>query len=175
MHQLCAVLVEAIIPAASLRSCNRTWHITYAAEDIHTSCCWHHLQGCLALPPNTIDCTLARFDPYIMETYLDDLRDMKRQVYDLFKFNPELLTGPELSKGALHTFVSTIETLFALKLSTRYPNSQKLRGLTASCRSCVYLQAACACWHACVYTVTCQCCILRRNPQQDPPAAGTIR
>jgi hypothetical protein len=34
-----------------------------------------------------------------METYLDDLREMKRQVYDLFKFNPELLTGPELSKG----------------------------------------------------------------------------
>lgn len=40
-----------------------------------------------------------RFDPYIMETYLDDLREMKRQVYDLFKYNPELLTGPELSKG----------------------------------------------------------------------------
>jgi hypothetical protein len=35
-----------------------------------------------------------------METYLDDLREMKRQVYDLFKFKPELLPGPELSKGA---------------------------------------------------------------------------
>lgn len=43
--------------------------------------------------------SLPRFDPYIMETYLDDLREMKRQVYDLFKFRPELLPGPELSKG----------------------------------------------------------------------------
>jgi hypothetical protein len=34
-----------------------------------------------------------------METYLDDLREMRRQVYDLFKYKPELLTGPELSKG----------------------------------------------------------------------------
>lgn len=44
--------------------------------------------------------SLPKFDPYIMETYLDDLREMKRQVYDLFKFKPELLPGPELSKGA---------------------------------------------------------------------------
>lgn len=44
--------------------------------------------------------SLPRFDPYILETYLDDLREMKRQVYDLFKFKPELLPGPELSKGA---------------------------------------------------------------------------
>ncbi len=43
---------------------------------------------------------MYRFDAYIMETYLDDLRDMRRTVYDLFKFKPELLTGPELSKGA---------------------------------------------------------------------------
>jgi len=43
--------------------------------------------------------SLPKFDPYIMETYLDDLREMKRQVYDLFKFTPELLPGPELSKG----------------------------------------------------------------------------
>lgn len=34
-----------------------------------------------------------------METYLDDLRELKRQVYDLFKFTPELLTGTELTKG----------------------------------------------------------------------------
>jgi hypothetical protein len=44
--------------------------------------------------------SLPKFDPYIMETYLDDLREMKRQIYDLFKFKPELLPGPELSKGA---------------------------------------------------------------------------
>lgn len=43
--------------------------------------------------------SLPKFDTYIMETYLDDLREMKRQVYDLFKFKPELLPGPELSKG----------------------------------------------------------------------------
>jgi hypothetical protein len=36
-----------------------------------------------------------------METYLDDLRDLKRQVYDLFKYNPDALTPIEegLSKG----------------------------------------------------------------------------
>lgn len=44
--------------------------------------------------------TLPKFDPYIMETYLDDLRELKRQVHDLFKYKPELLPGPELSKGA---------------------------------------------------------------------------
>lgn len=45
---------------------------------------------------------LPRFDPYIMETYLDDLRDLKRTVYDLFKFRPELLPAVEegMSKGA---------------------------------------------------------------------------
>lgn len=43
--------------------------------------------------------TLPKFDTYIMETYLDDLREMKRQIYDLFKFKPELLPGAELSKG----------------------------------------------------------------------------
>lgn len=44
---------------------------------------------------------LPRFDPYVMETYLDDLRDLKRQVYDLFKFRPELLPVVEegMSKG----------------------------------------------------------------------------
>jgi hypothetical protein len=44
---------------------------------------------------------LPRFDPYVMETYLDDLRDLKRMVYDLFKFKPELLPVVEegMSKG----------------------------------------------------------------------------
>jgi len=39
--------------------------------------------------------SLPRFDPYIMETYMDDLRELKRQVYDLFKYRPELLTPVE--------------------------------------------------------------------------------
>lgn len=45
--------------------------------------------------------TLPRFDPYILETYLDDLRELKRQVYDLFKYKPELLPHTEegLTKG----------------------------------------------------------------------------
>lgn len=50
--------------------------------------------------------SLPRFDPYILETYLDDLREMKRQVYDLFKFKPELLPDPEMTKGK-HVCVST--------------------------------------------------------------------
>lgn len=51
--------------------------------------------------------SLPKFDPYIMETYLDDLREMKRQVYDLFKFKPELLPGPELSKEEHRALVRT--------------------------------------------------------------------
>jgi hypothetical protein len=49
---------------------------------------------------------LPRFDPYVLETYLDDLRDLKRQVYDLFKFRPELLPGVEegMSKGEAARF-----------------------------------------------------------------------
>ena len=45
--------------------------------------------------------SLPRFDPYIMETYLDDLRELKRQVYDLFKYKPELLPAVEegMTKG----------------------------------------------------------------------------
>jgi hypothetical protein len=35
------------------------------------------------------------------ETYLDDMRDLKRQVYDMFKYHPELLPAVEegLTKG----------------------------------------------------------------------------
>lgn len=49
--------------------------------------------------------TLPKFDPYILETYLDDLREMKRQVYDLYKFKPELLASAELSKGLHYSLV----------------------------------------------------------------------
>lgn len=35
--------------------------------------------------------SLPRFDPYLMETYLDELRELKRTVYDLYKFQPDLL------------------------------------------------------------------------------------
>lgn len=55
--------------------------------------------GLVASPCSAAVRSLPRFDPYILETYLDDLREMKRQVYDLFKFRPELLPGPEMSKG----------------------------------------------------------------------------
>lgn len=55
--------------------------------------------GLSAVPCSGAVRSLPRFDPYILETYLDDLREMKRQVYDLFKFKPELLPGPEMSKG----------------------------------------------------------------------------
>jgi hypothetical protein len=53
---------------------------------------------------------LPRFDPYVMETYLDDLRDLKRQVYDLFKFKPELLPAVEegMSKGARCSGVGSV-------------------------------------------------------------------
>ena len=45
--------------------------------------------------------SLPRFDPYVMETYLDDQRDMKAKVHDLFRQHPELLPAVEegLSKG----------------------------------------------------------------------------
>ncbi len=58
-----------------------------------------------ASPPTTTVRSLPRFDPYVMETYLDDLRELKRQVYDLFKFRPDLLQGlgEGMSKGACIT------------------------------------------------------------------------
>lgn len=39
--------------------------------------------------------TLPRFDPYILETYLDDLRDIKKKAYDIFKYRPDLLPAVE--------------------------------------------------------------------------------
>lgn len=38
---------------------------------------------------------MPRFDPYVLETYLDDLRDLKAMVYDLFKARPDLLPAVE--------------------------------------------------------------------------------
>jgi hypothetical protein len=45
--------------------------------------------------------SLPRFDSYLLERYLDELRELKRVVYDIFKNNPELLTPVEegLTKG----------------------------------------------------------------------------
>ncbi|KXZ46313.1 hypothetical protein GPECTOR_45g183 [Gonium pectorale] len=45
---------------------------------------------------------LPRFDPGVMETYLDDMREMKARVHELFRQNPDLLPNVEegLSKGA---------------------------------------------------------------------------
>eukprot|EP00775_Hariotina_reticulata_P011506 gene11506-11649_t len=51
--------------------------------------------------------SLPRFDPYILETYLDNLRELKRQVYELFKYKPELLPAPELSKEEHRSMVRT--------------------------------------------------------------------
>jgi hypothetical protein len=47
--------------------------------------------------------TLPRFDPRLMEAFIDDMRDLKRQIYDVFKFNPDLLPPAveALSKGAI--------------------------------------------------------------------------
>lgn len=44
---------------------------------------------------------LPRFDAGVMETYLDDMRDMKAKVYQMFREHPELLPNVEegLSKG----------------------------------------------------------------------------
>jgi hypothetical protein len=46
--------------------------------------------------------SLPRFDPHTMEAFIDDMRDLKRQIYDVFKFNPDLLPPAveALSKGA---------------------------------------------------------------------------
>ena len=37
------------------------------------------------------------FDPYVMEMYIDDNRDLKKQVFDIFKAKPELL--PVVEEG----------------------------------------------------------------------------
>lgn len=39
--------------------------------------------------------SLPRFDPGVLETYLDDMKDMKAQVYDLFRQHPDLLPNVE--------------------------------------------------------------------------------
>jgi hypothetical protein len=46
---------------------------------------------------------LPRFDPGVMETYLDDMREMKLRVYELFRQHPDLLPNVEegLSKGGV--------------------------------------------------------------------------
>lgn len=46
---------------------------------------------------------LPSFDPSMLETYLDDQRDLKKHVYDVFKYQPELLprVGEALTKGEL--------------------------------------------------------------------------
>ncbi|KAG2487507.1 hypothetical protein HYH03_013925 [Edaphochlamys debaryana] len=41
--------------------------------------------------------SLPRFDPGVLESYLDDMRDMKAKVYDLFGQHPELLPTVEES------------------------------------------------------------------------------
>lgn len=45
--------------------------------------------------------SLPRFDPYVMEVFMDDQRELKKKVYDLFKLHPDLLPPVEegLSKG----------------------------------------------------------------------------
>eukprot|EP00878_Enallax_costatus_P017218 GHUV01018077.1.p1 GENE.GHUV01018077.1~~GHUV01018077.1.p1 ORF type:complete len:603 (+),score=125.83 GHUV01018077.1:149-1957(+) len=63
--------------------------------------------GLVASPCSAAVRSLPRFDPYILEMYLDDLREMKRQVYNLFKFRPELLPGPEMSKEERRALVRT--------------------------------------------------------------------
>lgn len=37
--------------------------------------------------------TLPKFDSYVLETYLDDLRELKMMVYDVFRHQPELLAN----------------------------------------------------------------------------------
>jgi hypothetical protein len=54
--------------------------------------------------------TLPRFDAHILESYIDDLRELKQKVYDLFKANPELLPVAEegLSKGVRKAMVGLL-------------------------------------------------------------------
>jgi hypothetical protein len=71
--------------------------------------------------------TLPRFDPYIMETYLDDLRELKKQVYDLFKYKPELLPQVEegMSKGGLrccHCMVTHMAVVADTRVSCIIPH-----------------------------------------------------
>ena len=45
--------------------------------------------------------SLPRFDAHVLEAYIDDQRELKQKVYDIFKANPDLLVSEEegLSKG----------------------------------------------------------------------------
>ncbi|PNG99912.1 hypothetical protein TSOC_014317, partial [Tetrabaena socialis] len=52
---------------------------------------------CAATAPRPRSATksLPRFDPGILETYLDDMRDMKMKVHELFRQHPDLLPNVE--------------------------------------------------------------------------------
>lgn len=49
--------------------------------------------------------TLPKFDSYVLETYLDDLRELKMVVYDVFRNQPELLANvwEGVTKGEICT------------------------------------------------------------------------
>ncbi|GIL60959.1 hypothetical protein Vafri_15757 [Volvox africanus] len=56
------------------------------------------LAPCAATPPNRARSAtkmLPRFDPGVMETYLDDMREMKIRVHELFRQHPDLLPNVE--------------------------------------------------------------------------------
>lgn len=68
--------------------------------------------------------SLPRFDPHILETYMDELRDLKKKVYDLFKAHPELLPSVEegLSKGEVQLISLGIELVITLEYSLQIGN-----------------------------------------------------
>lgn len=65
------------------------------------STCHDQPAGLQAQPCAAAIRTLPHFNPQIMEAYLDDMRDLKRKIYDVFLVNPELLppTTEGMSKG----------------------------------------------------------------------------
>ena len=63
--------------------------------------------------------TLPRFDTVSMEHYLDDLRSLKIEVYELYRQHPELLPPVEegMSKGKSPTPANNLTRLMASSYS----------------------------------------------------------
>lgn len=91
--------MSIFIAVASSWAMAQEWR-SYAPEPLQQI----SLSSCAATAParaRSAAKMLPRFDPGVMETYLDDMREMRIRVHELFRQHPELLPNIEegLSKG----------------------------------------------------------------------------
>eukprot|EP00798_Chlamydomonas_sp_ICE-L_P019513 gene19513-26185_t len=88
--------------------------------------------------------SLPRFDANVLESYIDDMRDVKKKLYDMFKARPELLPAAEegLSKEEHRSLVRR-QLMAMLELGVnpldQFNNDYKKYFYTAECVALVDL------------------------------------